>query len=462
MNTPNPLIAAYQANQNAQAPALGTSIGVALPSAAPSIGPALGSPLVTQAPPTQTQTDQTERNRLINTGSGVDQISNPLLRGIAKTADIVGSVFAPNLAQFIPGTTLHHQLLMNQATNNVEKDQAEDEADTHQQDQQAQVTQRQALAEQEQAKAFALTHPKPVADVPQKPENLQQEYADAVTSTIGRGEDPAHDPKVQQLADAITSLQRQPAAKEANKDDKYIAINAKLSAGQPLSPDETAFKSGYEHYVKVNKIDPAGVRVQAMLSMPQAIVDPNDPSREIFTTRKGAVGQEAPGSGEAKAARGADTYFTTGKGGQFLASATTSQNHLQLLGQAAQALDNGDSTLLNSAAQGFAKATGSAAPTNFDAVKNAVNGEIAKALTGNVTVSEQAALEHDMNNASSPKQIAGIVQKYTQLIQGKKDALQQQYNSAKQGQANFGGTTQNAPAATHVFNPKTGKIEAIQ
>ena len=155
--TLNPLIAAYNANQNAQAPALGTSIGVALPSSAPSVGPSLGTPLVTQAPPTQTQADQTERNRLINTGSGLDQISNPLLRGIARTADIVGSVFAPNLAQFIPGTTLHHQLLVNQATNNVEKDQAAD-------DQSAQIQQRQALAQQEEAKASQLTDPQKAVD----------------------------------------------------------------------------------------------------------------------------------------------------------------------------------------------------------------------------------------------------------------------------------------------------------
>lgn len=457
--TLNPLIAAFRGAPPAVAPALGT--GIAMPGSAPDLGsPVL--PSVSLTPPTQTQTDQAERNRLIDTGSGVSQISNPLLRGIARAGDIAASVFAPNIAQFLPGTTLHHNLLVNQATNNVAKDQAEEQSATAEQDSQAQVKQREALAEQEQAKAFALTHPKPVADA--KPENLQQEYADAVTDAIHRGVDPATDSKTQQLGDAITSLQRQPAPKEANKDDKYIAINAKLAAGQPLSPDETAFKSGYEHYVKVNKIDPAGVRASVQLQMPQAIVDPNDPSREIYATRKDAVGQEAPGSGGAQSARKADVYFTTGKGGQTLNAFNTAQSHLQVLGQAAEALHNGNSTLLNSVANNYAKVTGSPAPTNFDAVKNAVQGEIAKALTGNVTVSEQAELQKDMNNASSPAQISGIVQKYTQLMQGKKDALHQQYSDAKKGEASFGGVqgSATAPAATHVFNPKTGKIEAIQ
>lgn len=52
---------------------------------------------------------------------------------------------------------------------------------------------------------------------PEKPENLQQSYADAVTDAQSRGVDPAKDPKVQQIADAITALQKQPAAPKESK-----------------------------------------------------------------------------------------------------------------------------------------------------------------------------------------------------------------------------------------------------
>lgn len=45
---------------------------------------------------------------------------------------------------------------------------------------------------------------------PKEP-NLQQDYANAVEDAQKRGVDPATDPKVQQFADAITSLQKQPA-----------------------------------------------------------------------------------------------------------------------------------------------------------------------------------------------------------------------------------------------------------
>ena len=47
---------------------------------------------------------------------------------------------------------------------------------------------------------------------PPKQENLQQDYAAAVEDAQKAGRDPASDPKVQQIADAITSLQKQPAA----------------------------------------------------------------------------------------------------------------------------------------------------------------------------------------------------------------------------------------------------------
>lgn len=153
---PNPLIAAFKAQQQQPPdamPALGN--GIAMPNPVPSMGaPVLPNVI---APKGTTNGDINERDRLINTGAGVDQVKNPLLKGLAKTADIVGSVFAPNLAQFIPGTTLHHNMLVNQATQNVQND-------LGQEDQAAQVKQREGLAEQEQAKAAALTDPHKAVD----------------------------------------------------------------------------------------------------------------------------------------------------------------------------------------------------------------------------------------------------------------------------------------------------------
>lgn len=102
-------------------PALTSTIAAPAPSA-PSLGASILAP-VSLPNQTQTQKDTTLRDRYINEGSGVDQIKNPLLKGLARAGDIAASVFAPNAAAFIPGTSLHHNMLVNQATRNVEKDQ---------------------------------------------------------------------------------------------------------------------------------------------------------------------------------------------------------------------------------------------------------------------------------------------------------------------------------------------------
>jgi len=57
-----------------------------------------------------------------------------------------------------------------------------------------------------EAQTKALETPKP-----EKPENVQQIYADAVQDAVSRGVDPNADPKVKQLADTITELQKEPA-----------------------------------------------------------------------------------------------------------------------------------------------------------------------------------------------------------------------------------------------------------
>lgn len=58
---------------------------------------------------------QGELGRLIDTGSGISQIKNPFLRGLAKVGNVAADFFTPNLARDIPGTEEHHnQLIRNQ------------------------------------------------------------------------------------------------------------------------------------------------------------------------------------------------------------------------------------------------------------------------------------------------------------------------------------------------------------
>jgi hypothetical protein len=92
--------------------------------------PAIDAPImptVTKTP-TQTDTDQALRNQAINSGYGISHINNPLLRGVARAADIAASVFIPGEAKYIPGTSLNHNYRVDQLTKNVVADQAQDQA----------------------------------------------------------------------------------------------------------------------------------------------------------------------------------------------------------------------------------------------------------------------------------------------------------------------------------------------
>lgn len=162
------------------------------PIATPQMGPQLVPSLLSQpeAPAThvipqdqvnatkQLLGDQTRLNYLKSSGSGIDQITKPvdaqgnptgeqvglghrILGGLAKAGDIALSIAAPGIAQFTPGTTLNHQRLLGQQQGLVGHDLTA-QGDIYQnQDRAAQADQRESLAQQEQAKAFALTHTKP-------------------------------------------------------------------------------------------------------------------------------------------------------------------------------------------------------------------------------------------------------------------------------------------------------------
>lgn len=63
--------------------------------------------------------DQTELKRLKDTGSGISQISNPFLRGLAKTGEIAESIIAPGAAALTPGTEMHNRYLQRIQQGNI-------------------------------------------------------------------------------------------------------------------------------------------------------------------------------------------------------------------------------------------------------------------------------------------------------------------------------------------------------
>lgn len=74
------------------------------------------------AAPNPTADHLAERNRVVGSGSGISQMHNPFLRGLANVGQAVGSAVLPNVLRFIPGTELHHRDVVNQNENIVNED----------------------------------------------------------------------------------------------------------------------------------------------------------------------------------------------------------------------------------------------------------------------------------------------------------------------------------------------------
>lgn len=130
--------------------------------------------------------------------------------------------------------------------------------------------------------------------------------------------------------------------------------------------------------------------------------------------------------------------FTSGKQGDTIRSFNVLVDHLDTLSEAASALKNGDIRLFNRWKQNWAAQTGETAPTNFDGVKALVGDEIVKAVVGGAgALADREEVKKDLDRASSPKQLAELVEKYKKLALGQLHGLQKQYETST-GLKNFG------------------------
>lgn len=130
--------------------------------------------------------------------------------------------------------------------------------------------------------------------------------------------------------------------------------------------------------------------------------------------------------------------FTSGPQGNTIRSFNVLVDHLDTLTEAASALKNGDNRMLNRFKQTWAANTGGTAPTNFDGVKALVGDEIIKAVVGGAgALADREEVKKDLDRASSPAQLAELVEKYKKLALGQLHGLQKQYQTAT-GLDNFG------------------------
>jgi hypothetical protein len=74
--------------------------------------PAPSTPPAQYTGPGSLLSDEAKRQQLLEKGSGIHQIQNPFLRGLAETGNVIGHLAAPGLMRAIPGTEEHHQNLL--------------------------------------------------------------------------------------------------------------------------------------------------------------------------------------------------------------------------------------------------------------------------------------------------------------------------------------------------------------
>lgn len=125
--------------------------------------------------------------------------------------------------------------------------------------------------------------------------------------------------------------------------------------------------------------------------------------------------------------------FTSGTEARTVRSLNVAVAHLDVLEKLGSALNNGDTPSLNKLGNWWNKQTGSAAPTNFDGIRQIVGQEVVKAIVANGGgQGEREEAAHSISSASSPQQLAGIVASYKQIFAGQLGGLKQQYTEGTQ------------------------------
>ena len=128
------------------------------------------------------------------------------------------------------------------------------------------------------------------------------------------------------------------------------------------------------------------------------------------------------------------TAFDRGKQGDTVRSLNVAIDHLAVLQDAADALQNSDMKRFNQASNLISKELGYPAPTEFGAVKSIVKDELVKAVLGGAgALGDRQEVEQQLDAANSPEQMMGVIRRYEQLMGGQMRGLTQQFVSSGAG-----------------------------
>ncbi len=88
-----------------------------------------------------------ELTRLHEDGAGLNKIHNPFLKTLATVGNVVGSGLFPGLAQFVPGTSAHNEMLIDREESQLGQEQKADKATDESRLQNARAAEQESLPE---------------------------------------------------------------------------------------------------------------------------------------------------------------------------------------------------------------------------------------------------------------------------------------------------------------------------
>jgi ribosomal protein S20 len=191
----------------------------------------------------------------------------------------------------------------------------------------------------------------------------------------------------------------------------------KKTSGQTLSPEEQAALTNYPKYVYETSTAPrvagytAGAKARAEFQN-VATVNPDNPQETIYMT----AGQARRGKYALPSSVGYQVNIAGHKSmlprniGDNMTAFATTRGHIRLLSTLIDGLGTGTVPSLNALTLAWSRAIGQPVPAEFEAVKDSLKGELAKAYSGTSgTIPELAEIGRLIDEAKSPQALRGAL-----------------------------------------------------
>jgi hypothetical protein len=243
-----------------------------------------------------------------------------------------------------------------------------------------------------------------------------------------------------------------PAGRPLSPGAQAFQAMVKRSSGQTLSPEEEAALTNYPKYVYETSTAPrvagytAGAKARAEFqNVP--IVNPDNPQETIYTT----AGEARRGKHALPSSVGYQVNMAGYKGliprhmGDNIVAFSTTRGHIRLLGTLIDGLGTGQIPSLNALTLAWSRAIGKPVPAEFEAVKDSLKGELAKAYSGTSgTIPELAEIGKMIDEAKSPQALRGALKYANDTMRVRETNI---WKTARMAGLNMPGKTTGAPQA---------------